>query len=50
VYFEITVAIISSMQFMVQFKEVLTGEVITAYNNLIGSGMLNWLCDLLQQK
>jgi hypothetical protein len=49
-YFEIKLVNISSKQFMVQCKEVLTGEVITAYNYLIGSGMMNWACDLLQQK
>jgi hypothetical protein len=49
-YFEIKLAIISSMQHMVQYKDVMTGEVITAYNYLESSGMLNWVCDLLQQK
>jgi hypothetical protein len=49
-YFEMKLAKISSMQHMVQCKEVMTGEVITACNYLEGSGMLNWVCDLLRQK
>jgi hypothetical protein len=38
------------MQHMVQCKEIMAGEVITAYNYLLGSETSNWICDLLQQK
>jgi hypothetical protein len=49
-YFEIKLANISSMQHMVQCKQVMTDEVITAHNYLERSGTLNWVCELLQQK
>jgi hypothetical protein len=49
-YFEIKLANNSSMRNMVQCHEVMTGAVITAYNYLESSGMVNWFCDLLQQK
>jgi len=49
-YFEIKLAHISSVQHMVESIVVLTGEVITVYNYLESSGMLNWVCDLLQKK
>jgi len=49
-YFDIKLAHISSMQLKVESIVVLTGEVFTAYNCLENSGMVNWVCDLLQQK
>jgi len=49
-YFEIKLANIFSTQLKVQYKGVMTGEVITVYNYLESSGKLNWVCDLLQQK
>jgi len=49
-YFEIKLANISSMQLKVLCKDVMTDEVITAYNYLESSGKSNWVCDLLQQQ
>jgi len=49
-YFEIKLANTSSKQLKVLCKDIMTGEVIIAYDDLESSGKLNWVCDLLQQQ